>query len=149
MKHVKTCVPKDSLIMLYRTLVEPYLRYYNTTWGKCGHLLLNKLQALQNRAARVVMGIKYEEADHNLTLKSLGWMNTKQLIDYDTASLMYKITKGTSPEYTQSMFEKCDATHSYNTRSAQNGNVITTKRNSAKGQTAFVYSGAHVWNIRM
>ena len=91
MKHVKTRVPKDSLIMLYKTLVEPYLRYCNTTWGKCGHLLLNKLQALQNRAARVVMGIKYEEADHNLILKSLGWMNVKQLIEYDTASLMYKI----------------------------------------------------------
>ena len=125
MKHVKTCVPKHSLIMLYKTLVEPYLRYCNTSWGKCGHLLSNKLQALQNRAATVVMGIKYEEADHNLILKSLGWMNVKQHIDYDTASLTYKITKGTAPEYTQSMFEKCDATHSYNTRSARNGNVIT------------------------
>ena len=69
MKHVKACVPKDSLIMLYRTLVEPYLRYCNTTWGTCGHLLSNILQALQNRAARVVMGIKYEEADHNLYLR--------------------------------------------------------------------------------
>ena len=48
-------------------------------------------------------------------------MNVKQLIDYDTASVMYKIAKGTAPEYTQSMFEKCDATHSYNTRSARNG----------------------------
>ena len=106
MKQVKTCVPKDSLIMSYRTLVESYLRYCNTIWGKCGHLLLNKSQALQNRTARVVMGIKYEEADHNLILKSLGWMNVKQLIDYDTTSLMYKITKGAAPEYTQSMFEK-------------------------------------------
>ena len=88
------------------------------------------------------MRIKYEDSDHNLKLKSLGWMNVKQLIDYDTASLMYKITKGTAPEYTHSMFEKCDAAHSYNTRSALNGNVITAKMNSAKGQTAFVYSGA-------
>ena len=72
MKHVKTHVSKDSLIMLYRTFVEPYLRYCNTIWGKCGHLLINKLQTLQNRAARVIMGVKYEEADHNLILKSLG-----------------------------------------------------------------------------
>ena len=98
-----------------------------------------------NRAARVAMGVKYEKADHNPILKSLGWMNVKQLIDYDTASLMYKITKGTAPEYTQPMFEKCDTTHSYNTRSARNGNGITRKMNSAKGQTAFVYSSADVW----
>ena len=65
-------------------------------------------------------------------------MNVKQLVNYDTASLMYKITKGTAPEYTPSMFEKCDATHSCNTRSARYGNVIPPKTKSAKRQTAFV-----------
>ena len=46
MKHVKSCIPKESLVMLYKTLVEPYLRY----WGKCGQQLICKLQTLQNRA---------------------------------------------------------------------------------------------------
>ena len=88
MKHVKSCVLRESLAMLYETLVEPYLRYCNTTWGKCGQQLISKLQTLQNRVARVVMGIKYEEADHDLHLASLGWMNGKQLVYYDTASFM-------------------------------------------------------------
>ena len=70
-KHVKSCVPNDSLAMLYKTLAENYLRYCNTTWGKCGQLI-SKLQTLQNRTARVVKGIKYEEADHDLPLASLG-----------------------------------------------------------------------------
>ena len=113
--------------------------------GKCGQQLISKLHTLQDRAARVVTGIKYEEADHDL-LASLGWMNVKQLVYYDTASLTYKITGGTAPEYTQSMFNKCDTIHSYQTRSARNGNFVTPKMNSAKGQTAFVYSGAQVWN---
>ena len=104
------------------------------------------LQTLQNRAARVVMGIKYEEANHDLLLASSGRMNVKQIVCYKTASLMYKITDGTTPEYTQSMFDKCDTIHSYETRSARNGNFITPKMTSAKGQTAFVYSGAQVWN---
>ena len=68
MKHVKSCVPKESLAMLYKTLVEPYLRYRNTTWGKCGQQLVSKLQTLRNRAARVVIGVKYEEADDDLFL---------------------------------------------------------------------------------
>ena len=130
MKHVKTCAPKDSL-MLHRTLAEPYLRYCNSTWGKWRHLLLSKLQALQNRAARVVMGIKSR-------------MDECETTCYDTAFFMYKITKGTAPEYTQS--EKFDATHLYNTRLGQNGNVITPEVKSAKGQTPFVYSCAHMWN---
>ena len=91
------------------------------------------------------MGIKYEEADHDLLLTSLGWMNVKQLVYYDTASLVYKITDGITPEYTQSMFDKCDTIHSYE-RPARSENLITRKMNSAKGQTAFVYSGGQVWN---
>ena len=43
---------------------------------------------------------------------------------------------------TQSMFDKCDTIHSYETRSASNGNFITPEMNSAKEQTAFMYSGA-------
>ena len=141
MKHVKSSVPKESLAMLFislKALIEPYLRYCNTTWGKCRQQLISKLQILQNRAARVVTGIKYEEADHDLLLASLGWMNVKQLVYYDTASLMYKITDGTAPEYTQSIFNKCDTIHSYETRSARNGNFITPKMNSNKEQAAFV-----------
>ena len=75
MKHGKSCVPEESLPILYKTLVEPYLRYCNTTWGKCVQKLTSKLQTLQNRAARVVIGIKYKEADHDHLLASLGWMN--------------------------------------------------------------------------
>ena len=68
MKHIKSCVPKESLIMAYRTLVEPYFRYCNTVWGNCGQTLFNKLQALQNRAARVVNGVSFDEAEQNSLL---------------------------------------------------------------------------------
>ena len=64
MKRLREYVPGEILILLYRTLVEPYLRYCNTTWGNCGVTLLNRLQALQNRVARVTKGFKYAEADH-------------------------------------------------------------------------------------
>ena len=85
------------------------------------------------------MGIRCEEADHDLLLASLGWMNVKQIVYYDTASLMYKTTDETAPKYTRSMFDKCDTIHLCETRSARNGNVIILKMNSAKGQTAFVW----------
>ena len=142
----KSCIPEESLAMLYKTLVELYLKYCNTTWRKCGQQLISKLQTLQNRVARVVMRIRYEEADHDLPVASLGWMNIRQRIFYDTASLMYKITDENVPEYTQSMFNKCATIHSYETRSARKGNFIIPNMNSVKGQTEFVYSGAQVWN---
>ena len=44
-----------TLVTLYQSLVESRLRYCNTIWGNCGLTLKNKLQTLQNRAARVVI----------------------------------------------------------------------------------------------
>ena len=46
-------------------LVEPDFRFCSTTRGKCGQTLPDKLQTLQNIAARIVRGVKYEEPDHN------------------------------------------------------------------------------------
>ena len=92
-KHVRDSVPKESLTLLYETLVKPYFRYCSSAWGKCGENLIDKLQTLQNRAARVVSKIKFDETDHEQLLKSLGWLNICQLTDFDTTSLMFKISR--------------------------------------------------------
>ena len=46
-KHVKSCVPKEWLAMLYKTHVEPYLRCCNTTWRECGQQLISKHRKLE------------------------------------------------------------------------------------------------------
>ena len=47
MKKIKGSVPKDSLVTLYKTLVEPYLKYCNIICGQCGNTLVEKVQTLQ------------------------------------------------------------------------------------------------------
>ena len=73
-------------------------------------------------------------------------LDIKQLIYYDTFSLMYKVANGKVPEQTQFMFNKFTNIHSHNTRSASSRNYVIPKMKTAKGQTAFVFSGAQVWN---
>ena len=41
---------------------------------------------------------------------------------------------------------KCESVHSYNTRSESSRNLLIPEMNTSKGQTAFVYLGAQVWN---
>ena len=72
---------KESLIFLYKTLVGPYLRYCSSTRDKCGESLIDKLQTLQNRAGRAVSKVKFAEFGHEQFLKSLGWLNIRQLTD--------------------------------------------------------------------
>ena len=97
----------------YKTLVEPYFRYCNTTWGTCNSYLLDKLKALQDRAARTVANVKYEGTDHAKLLKKLDWFNLRELIEYDTASLVYKIENDLPPTHMKNMFIKSSEVHSY------------------------------------
>ena len=123
MKHIRTCMPKESLVMVFRALVDPHFRYYNTTWGGCRQLIIDELQALQNRAARVVDSISFDEANHNLLLRSLGWLNIGQLLHYDTAMIIFKVSHGLALGRTQNLFQKCDNFHSFGIRAISSGNL--------------------------
>ena len=54
LKHFRHLVPRDSQLLLYHTLIEPYFRYCGIVWGQCGETLEDKLQTLQNKAARTI-----------------------------------------------------------------------------------------------
>ena len=60
LKYSKKYLPMVSLIILYRSLVEPYFRYCCPVWGSFGASALDKLQKLQNRAARIVTNSPYD-----------------------------------------------------------------------------------------
>ena len=57
------------------------------------------VQALQNSAARTVANVKYEGTDHAKLLKELDWLNVHELIEYDIASLVYKIKNDFAPTH--------------------------------------------------
>ena len=88
MKRVRNDIHKESLIAVYRTMVEPYLRYCNNIWGKCSAKLIGKLQTLQNRAARIITNATCDNTDNAKLQRQLNWLNVPQLIDFETASLM-------------------------------------------------------------
>ena len=115
---VCSVIPKQSLVTLYRTLVEPYLRYGNSIWGHCGKTRIRKLQTLQNRAARIVAGKPFEETDHVLLLKELQWLNVEKLIDNDIAVLVYKMKNGITPDHCSETYSFQEITHPYDTRAA-------------------------------
>ena len=99
-------LPKKSLITLYQSLVESRLKYCNTVWGNCGEILKDKLQILQNRAARVVTETKYGSIEPDVLLKNLGWLNVQQLIDLDIASMVHKAINNVAPSYLSELFHK-------------------------------------------
>ena len=54
LKHAKKFVPKETLIQMYRGIVEPNFRLCCSMLGGCGETRLRALQKLQSQAARIV-----------------------------------------------------------------------------------------------
>ena len=54
LKRTKAFVAKDTLGVLYNALVQPHFDYCSLVWTNCTQDLQNKLQKLQNRAARII-----------------------------------------------------------------------------------------------
>ena len=55
MRRIKPFVPEGSLVTLYKALIQPYFDYCRPLWDTCDKTLKDKLQILQNRAARVIL----------------------------------------------------------------------------------------------
>ena len=83
LKRIRNFISQESLLLLYHTLIAPYLRYCSIVWGQCSESLKNRLQTLQNKAARTITRVRYEEADHNILLANFGWLSVRNLIKLD------------------------------------------------------------------
>ena len=59
-KRVKPFVPQSILLNIYYSLVQSHFDYCSLVWGNCGKTLSNKLQKLQNRAARVITSSNFD-----------------------------------------------------------------------------------------
>ena len=144
LKYSKRYLPKESLIMLYRGLVEPYFRYCCPVWGSCGATALDKLQKLQNRAARIVTNSPYDASALHL-IGSLGWLTIKELIDFETSKMVYKSLNVLAPDYLRNIFQKISEATNRQLRNSNTDLRLPLLRTST-GQKSFAYKGAKVWS---
>ena len=52
LKRIRPFVPNYTLLSIFKSLLQPHFDYCSVVWGNCSKTLSNKLQKLQNRAAR-------------------------------------------------------------------------------------------------
>ena len=51
-RRVRNLVPCETLIMIFKALAQPYFDYCSSVWGSIGVCQYERLQKLQNWAAR-------------------------------------------------------------------------------------------------
>jgi len=108
--------------------------------------LLKKLKAVQNAAARVVMGAK--KFDHiTPVLRDLHWLPVRQRIKYKLPVTVYKCLRGLAPTY---LADDCLAISAIagkrHLRSARTGMLSVLRTTTALGMRSFAAAGPVIWN---
>ena len=131
MYHVRTFITRNTLKMLYYTLVYPYLSYCNIIWGSACKTLLDKLVGLQKRALRMCTGASFRSSSNPLFLQ-LQILKISDIYKIQVATFMYKVKLGLLPS------------SSYNTRKSSFF-VLNNFRTTIREHAINIY-GPRLWN---
>ena len=77
LKHIRSLVPRQTLLRMYEALVAPYFDYCSEVLGCMGPGLCDRLQRLKNRAGRIITFSDYNTRSADI-LQDLGWDTLQQ-----------------------------------------------------------------------
>jgi hypothetical protein len=142
LKRMRDLVTRETLIKVYHALIEPYFSYCAPVWDGLGKKQSERLQKLQNRAARVITCSSYDVPSSSL-LDDLNWQILSANRFKQKAMLMHKTINKNTPLYLQEMFT--ESTTGYNLRNSE-GKLYVPKPRTDYLRRSFSYSGAFLWN---
>ena len=92
LKRVRQFVPPSTLLCIYNALIQLHFDYRSVVRGNSSLKLSDKLQKLQNRAARVLTYSSFD-TDASLLVESLGWKNLSTQRNLQKALLVYTLPR--------------------------------------------------------
>ena len=104
-RRLKPYVTHETLVSVYYALVQPYFDYCCLVWEPIGATLSNRLQSLQNIAARIILGYRNEHGQSEAALNELKWKTLMQRRLLLKARLVYKIVYGQAPTILIEIFQ--------------------------------------------
>ncbi len=141
---LRNMLPVSDAEKLVHAFMTSRLDYCNALLGGCPASSINKLQVVQNAAARVLT--RSRKYDHiTPILQSLHWLPIKYRISYKILLLAYKALNGLTPAYLTSLLSRYNPSRSLR---SQNSGLLVVPRiaKSTKGGRAVSYLAPKLWN---
>ena len=140
---LKHFLPQKTLIILYNSLILPYITYCNIVWANCGKTKIERINLLQKKAIRICTGVGYLEHTTPLFFK-LKTLKVKDINKLQTALFMFKLKNNLLPLTFNNLFTTNTSVHNYPTRNSQNYHLSNPK--SLLAHRSIRHSGPDVWN---
>lgn len=144
LKTIFPYIPSELQKTVMAALFLSKLDYCNALFLGIDKTQINKLQSLQNAAARLLLRIPREESV-SAGVKSLHWLPIKKRVEFKALCLVHKALYGGGAEDIQKLFPLY--VPSRYLRSANQGLIKTKKIKRVRwGGRAFSYCAAKLWN---
>jgi len=141
---IRKHLSRSAAAQLVQAFVISTLDYNNALLANLSAVLLDKLQLIQNAAARLLTGSRRRE---HITphLKDLHWLPVKQRIDFKLAVLTYNCRANTAPGYLQDLVTPYVPTRSL--RSSTSLDLVEPRfKTENYGHRAFSVAAPLFWN---
>ena len=110
----------NTMNILYKSLVQSHFDYCSVVWF--GRFIedVHKLNVLQKRCARIILGVN-SLTSSTVLFPKLGWKVLQDRCDYFKSSLMFKTLNDLALAYLCNKFKYLSEKHNVNTRQAAAG----------------------------
>ena len=144
LKRIRDYADQDTLVTIYKALIQPHLDYGCVVWDGLDKCLVIKLQRLQNRAARIITRSSWEIRSKDI-LTSLNWETLEKRRLKLKKKFMFKKLNGKAPKYMEDLFMRKEQRASVVLRNDENKLAVPFPRTDCL-KKSISYSGAILWN---
>ena len=142
--RVKYFLNKQSLLLLYNSLILPYINYCCLVWGFTYQTYVNKIEILQKRIVRIIDN-QHRLAHSNPIFKTLNILKTRDLARQQLISVMHRKITGNLPKEIGDLFILSDVQNI--TRSVRHFEEKFTRKLYCTRTAS--WQGPRLWNAKI
>ena len=143
LNRLKNLFEPETRLIVVQSLALSIINYCFIIWGSTSNVLMQKVQRLQNFAARVAIGTvrKYEHISPFLF--ELGWLKLKEKFTFDVCIFVFKVLRNLLPNWLYD-FSTVNSVTGIITRQANH--LVARRANTNIGSREMNTRGPQLWN---
>ena len=149
LKKVSSILNYESLLVLYRSLITPYLQYCTIIWGNAASVHLQRVLLLQKRAVRIVNGLGYRDHTASFFARD-GILRISDLYTLACSVFLYKVKNTLFPIFFAEFFNRVlfgnNTVHELDTRTRAQGLVRPFRCRTSLRQKTFSNVSIRIMN---
>ena len=136
---MKSFLTTKQMSILVQAIIISSLDYCNSLYYGCTNAVLTQLQNIQNRACRLIFGLKKRDSVQD-KLKNLHWLKVRERIEFKLYLLTFKAVNGIGPSHLS------DIITFVNDSSRRRSSLHISVRSHSSHPRAFQTVAPKLWN---